>query len=62
MDVTLTSRRYLGIGLREVPAYVHAVWQKVQRHGGTLTVLWHNDSLITDEERECLVLLLDILS
>jgi hypothetical protein len=60
MDVTLLSSKYMGLDEQGALATVAELAAQCRLHGGCLTLLWHNTSLITHESRNLYEALLDV--
>lgn len=52
MDRTLELGQYMGLSQESACDYVKGLADKCRRHGGIMTMLWHNSALATSADRE----------
>lgn len=45
MDCTLNDEKYMGMGSEEALSYCEGIIDRVEKSGGELVLLWHNDSV-----------------
>lgn len=52
MDVTLSGKRYLGLGWDEAITKVTRLADQCRTHHTPFTLLWHNDKVLTSDEKD----------